>query len=865
MSLAPGDWSLRGKNSLKTYPDDGTTDAQFLSCFANLFTSAVIGPGPDSFPGRSWTKADVSPKWVCLLESICGLLSASYPRFLSLLGHRLPANLQHPALPAVDDLPGENFLAIADIAAADGELGDDRYEGPNAAEGDEGLHAQAAAASAQRAADPYKQEKRDQTAWRNGTWQWIQSGTLLPDSLIMATTLAPHMRLMAGELFRAGDKWERKMQAERVASNPEVGEHGAASHPCRLENAWLCESEQKFMEETAKLINDEMSWSALPNNHWTEATAATAFAAISKGRCRVEACIKRRKNYPYKLLVSSRRAWVREEIETDRGCLRRLDSLSTKFLEVFPDLSSADAVAALELLLIMARDEMVGIEVGHGHLRRFIVRRSTQCQAIDFKAANAYWIHSRIAALEAGIWGEKRSARADESADEAPDRRPSDCKAGQNKRNLSGWNVFVAEQSDVPAGALPRSVQELSTLWRELEPDRRQHYRELALLANIAMAAGNPNPLASSRDLSMQSTAIVQFRIETCRQLALKPVASIWNEIPSVKRLLRTKAREETAALDKERSNVAKWVNEGAGSAMRARFFEETPSLSEGVVRLDANPILSRPPFAHFEGSFPRVRADIRALMCLNKQSQRDAAKLHKVLDGLWDAVCKPVLNKDAPPVDAKSADMPPPKSRLCYAAGYCLCGDLGRNRLTMMSRLLRAIKQEYAGQSGATILRRGWVAVVMLGSLPLEEGHDEGHAVEVRYLHIGIYMVSPSRISFSLMAAPQPPHFRRDTDDASILALPDDAFYLSARQLQHDLFDEARMWDQGIRWEAVLCDLRKSNRLVAPFRPQGCTVVHRRRLHMIWNPVKKKRGSELEKSCGRLQRGLGICCTRRC
>jgi len=74
-----------GRGILKWHVWPGEDDAATIRRIITDATDALLGPGPGCFPGRLWTKAEQSPRWLAILEMI-GVFSGSYLEFLSLLG-----------------------------------------------------------------------------------------------------------------------------------------------------------------------------------------------------------------------------------------------------------------------------------------------------------------------------------------------------------------------------------------------------------------------------------------------------------------------------------------------------------------------------------------------------------------------------------------------------------------------------------------------------------------------------------------------------------------------------------------------------------------------------------------------------------
>lgn len=78
-----GSWGITGK--LRVFPPEAWSDDQVRAWLMGPCLLAIMGDGPGNFPSRSWTKAEVSVRWLALLH-VLGLLKPSYERFCQLCG-----------------------------------------------------------------------------------------------------------------------------------------------------------------------------------------------------------------------------------------------------------------------------------------------------------------------------------------------------------------------------------------------------------------------------------------------------------------------------------------------------------------------------------------------------------------------------------------------------------------------------------------------------------------------------------------------------------------------------------------------------------------------------------------------------------
>ena len=233
--------------------------------------------------------------------------------------------------------------------------------------------------------EPMKTIRHNFRLWRKSVLCWIEADTVLADVVVFLGCILPHAEFMAHELFWAGDEGDRsdfKRCCDRITDDAPFYENIAEKRLCRLARAYQCKGEDKFLQRTHDLMTDPTRWDTVPPKDRTEALNAQLFIAMSKGRCRTHLLKLLRRNYPYKVCALVTNPELREEILEDNECPRRLDAFTQSFLHANPNVTSVDSLARLAAMLVLARDDMVNIEVGHGHLRRFVIRRSVQCKAV---------------------------------------------------------------------------------------------------------------------------------------------------------------------------------------------------------------------------------------------------------------------------------------------------------------------------------------------------------------------------------------------------------------------------------------------------------------------------------------------------
>ena len=100
---------------MTTCPGPDVNDQVVRSRFQNELKQAMIGKGPQSYPGRSWTKAAHGPSLIALLCVVHSLFADTYQRFVTMLKKPVAAPPHVVGPPAVAE-PAGPVVALADPA-----------------------------------------------------------------------------------------------------------------------------------------------------------------------------------------------------------------------------------------------------------------------------------------------------------------------------------------------------------------------------------------------------------------------------------------------------------------------------------------------------------------------------------------------------------------------------------------------------------------------------------------------------------------------------------------------------------------------------------------------------------------------------
>jgi len=283
--LPNGDWR---KSELQMYVlgADAVDKDAALSVFTNGLITAFAGTVFEVYPRHRWTSADLAIDRCGLLESVHGLGSATYARYMRLL-----AVVAHE--PATGASAESEVLPLSYASAAyDGGAEDRGYgeEGATAAEGG------GAGNSTQRMGDAAAfnaQSRRVASAW------WATKP--LVSLVVMRLLIEPLKQLLAEKLGVNGAEWDlqqmRTTAKEALARRP-------YQRAYKLTEATNNTSELACLWRGEMLLKSDELWQVLPARALTQRTSCLAFRMLSRIGCAVqELLIARHEQLPTKLFL----------------------------------------------------------------------------------------------------------------------------------------------------------------------------------------------------------------------------------------------------------------------------------------------------------------------------------------------------------------------------------------------------------------------------------------------------------------------------------------------------------------------------------------------------------------------------------
>ena len=270
-------------------------------------------------------------------------------------------------------------------------------------------------------------------------------------------------------MFVGGDRWERQQwlnpPGELPLSGGAVG-NGAPTHGRDYRAAVSFEglAEQQFLDQCHELMESSQSWEVLGPSARTARNRTRAAIVLLRSASRMHDIQYLNRNYPNKLLASSKLSHLRDEISADLACPRRLDDGSRQVLEFYEeDLASAAAKADVNAMAILARKENIQVEYRHQRVRRFIFGRSVQRKLVDLAMCNSFWISDQLSAAFQGVW--KSCTRRKTSHCRQEDEKAAEQVSQSKKRKANPFNLFRAWKADREPGMTSTQV---SRAWKDL-------------------------------------------------------------------------------------------------------------------------------------------------------------------------------------------------------------------------------------------------------------------------------------------------------------------------------------------------------------------------------------------------------------
>lgn len=218
---------------------------------------------------------------------------------------------------------------------------------------------------------------------------------------------------------------------------------------------------------------------------------------------------------------------------------------------------------------------------------------------------------------------------------------------------------------------------------------------------------------------------------------------------------------------------------------------------------------------------FDRLRS------ALGLPSNNISGLLYDVFSKQWAQ--QQTIDPDAPTsAEAIAGTVPRVVVPMCFRAGFCLCGPIGRLRQRAEKGFIAALKKFCPPQSERrTRLSRGEVVILLVGQAKpddvdeLARTHGDGllqsEPVSSVWLHIGAHSLSPWRSSFH--------EFKWCGGRASENVAPK-AARLKATKVCRSHWEQVRRLDLGLRWVLVAYDVKWPASPVGTFVPNEIDLV---------------------------------------
>lgn len=645
------------------------------------------------FNRKRWTHNDDAICRLGLMEVCHGLLSRTYRRWLSMVGHKM----------AITSSAGS---ACADIVPASG-CGDplplpdcDRtLAQPSSSSGGGRPVATAPQEEAAEAVAP-PQRDSDEVDFaamnhlnRALAARWVANGPL-QGLVILRVVMEPSAALLRRQREIGSERWDREQLLQGLGA--EASEDAPRSF--RLVLAAQGELEHQFSEHQRVLFESSRVWSLLPDRSFSELTQTLIFRMVSRIGAEMERLICRpHRRAPFLLflaLVEPQVASDLVELYEKQPCL--LDRFTLAFLQVF-DPRAPDGKAAITLVCLLGHTDTARIECWHAFARRLVVKLGAQSRRPDFRDIAARAAAQRCKHRQQ----QSQSTGASEQVPAASALATEETQRSKKSRTGAGgeWRAFTSRrlrdgQSMSGAGQAYKSRTP-----EEAEHDRAEGAKATAL-ARTGLPAFGPTKRQQSRehitnlavafdrqhgrvDDSFLERPASAAALAGVRALAPKSYEELCRIVRKAERLVST-AREAEEA---KRSNALQVFVQGPGR-QRLLGLAGRAGLGELVDSLHLLPFCAHDGVgrsSHLRFSSARAREAASAISSTSAYPPSFAG----ALDASWGFVCRPVYEEDWHGPEA-AADMETP----CWRAGVCICSARGKSLFKFRNRLLAALKR---------------------------------------------------------------------------------------------------------------------------------------------------------------------------
>ena len=322
-------------------------------------------------------------------------------------------------------------------------------------------------------------------------------------------------------------------------------------------------------------------WNGIPERLRTQRMQTAITQLLCSGAGHVNEVLFGQRGFPNRMLYTVMERGLISVIDEERKCFRRLDKFSEHFLSEYPDISTEEAQAVLESILLLAHGETIQVEKRHGDLRRFIHVRSVHTHMVELGRANEFFVaktldeqlHDYFAAKVKKVPAatlrkrEQEAKREEEEAQAEPKRKGRKARKRKTKpvgvKRVGAYSALLSEMRQGKTGAARPTMEACSAEWkkRKMNPQQLEALNNRAARGVKAQVAGNLHPFRrASAAAHGGAEAMVPCGPETSLEtpdpeaLADLPLESLWDAVPVLKRSSR---REATRAAEKHEDEKA--------------------------------------------------------------------------------------------------------------------------------------------------------------------------------------------------------------------------------------------------------------------------------------------------------------------
>jgi hypothetical protein len=317
----------------------------------------------------------------------------------------------------------------------------------------------------------------------------------------------------------------------------------------------------------------------------------------------------------------------------------------------------------------------------------------------------------------------------------------------------------------------------------------------------------------------------------------------VWSQMPTV----RASIRARTTGIRTSRN--------AAHAKMEERSEHDKPQW-ECFSRFAVAPRLgSTCHHAEWSGAADVRKATYDAIKLANTKGQQFVSAFQATIKAVWKSINSIVQHVDIPLVVGCAP--PSVESRLCYNAGMCLCGTVGKNTKSIVANIDSAVKRVCPAKSvQRATLKDARIVAVFIGGLPdrEEEGAVSAGASassplqqpRFQWTLISDVCLSPFELRYYGMelrsdAGLSTPIQRCIGDSCRIDY--EGIVQLKATFASYNHWEFASKLDQKLKWEVAFCAVLFEERLVGDLTPDGCEVSFiDGQLHLVWDPSKRRK-----------------------